>query len=91
MLMLHAGAKPADYDDLRQLPVPLATPTHVPIPHHAVVDMVRYSLGFYGHEIVSEDFGVTRERIRQIEMAAMDKLRAALLADGFDPGVHFTD
>ena len=42
-LMLHAGAKPVDYDALSQLPVPLATETHVPIAHTAVVDMVKYS------------------------------------------------
>lgn len=63
-LMLHAGASPVDYDGLRGLPVPAATDTHVPIPHHAVVDMVKYSLGFYGHEIVSEDYGVTPDGAR---------------------------
>jgi hypothetical protein len=63
-LMLHTGAEPVDYDALRQLPVPAATDTHVPIAHHAVVDMVRYSLGFYGHEIVAEDYGVTPDGLR---------------------------
>lgn len=42
-------------------------------------------------EEISEDFGVTRERIRQIEMAAMSKLKSALVAGGFDPASHFTD
>jgi hypothetical protein len=37
----------------------MATDTHVPIAHSAVVDMVKYSLGFYGHEIVEENYGVT--------------------------------
>jgi len=64
MLMLHAGAKPMDYDALSQLPVPVATDTHVPIAHAAVVDMVKYSLGFYGHEIIGEDFGVTPDGMR---------------------------
>lgn len=62
--MLHAGAKPVDYDALRQLPVPVATDTHVPIAHSAVVDMVKYSLGFYGHEIVNEDYGITPDGLR---------------------------
>jgi hypothetical protein len=62
--MLHAGAKPVEYEVLSQLPVPLATETHVPIAHSAVVDMVKYSLGFYGHEIVSEDYGVTEDGMR---------------------------
>jgi hypothetical protein len=63
-LMLHAGAQPVDYDALRQLAVPAATETHVPVPHHAVVEMVKYSLGFFGHEIVGEDYGVTPDGAR---------------------------
>lgn len=63
-LMLHAGAEVIDYDRLRQLPTPKATKTHVPIAHSAVVDMVKYSLGFYGHEIVEEDYGVTPDGMR---------------------------
>jgi hypothetical protein len=64
MLMLHAGASPVLYDALCQLPVPAATDTHVPIAHHAVVDMVKYSLGFYGHEVIQEDYGVTPDGAR---------------------------
>lgn len=63
-LMLHAGAEPVGYDALRALVVPAATDTHVPIPHHSVVDMVKYSLGFFGHEIVGEDYGVTPDGAR---------------------------
>lgn len=35
-------------------------------------------------EEISEDFGVTRERIRQIESIAMEKMKASLVAAGFD-------
>ena len=42
-------------------------------------------------EEISETFGVTRERIRQIEMAAMEKLAAALTRGGFKPDEHFRD
>lgn len=63
-LMLHAGANPVDYDILRTLPMPAATDTHVPIAHSAVVDMVKYSLGFFGHAIVGEDYGVTPDGAR---------------------------
>ncbi|MCR2833492.1 DUF945 domain-containing protein [Parerythrobacter lacustris] len=63
-LMLHAGAEPVDYGDLAALPIPEATQTHVPIAHQAVVDMVKYSLGFYGHQIVEEHFGVTPDGMR---------------------------
>jgi DNA-directed RNA polymerase sigma subunit (sigma70/sigma32) len=35
-------------------------------------------------EKIGEKFGVTRERIRQIQVEALDKLRAALVEDGLD-------
>lgn len=63
-LMLHAGATPVDYAALKALDMPEATDTHVPIAHSAVVDMVKYALGFYDHEILSEDFGVTPDGLR---------------------------
>ena len=58
-LMLHAGGEPIAYAELRTLPVPAATASHVPIPHHAVVDMVKYSLGFFGHELLEEHHATT--------------------------------
>jgi len=63
-LMLHSGAEAVVYDDLRQLVIPEATASHVPIPHHSVVDMVKYSLGFFGHEVVDEAYGVTPDGAR---------------------------
>jgi len=62
--MLHAGANPIDYDGLRALPPPVCTDTHVPTAHYAVIDMVKYALGFYRHEIVQEDYGVTPDGAR---------------------------
>ena len=58
-LMLHAGGEALDYAALRALPTPAPTDTHVPIPHHSVVDMVKYSLGFFGHELLEEHHATT--------------------------------
>lgn len=63
-LMLHAGAEPIDYDGLRGLPVPEPTSTHFPLPHHSLVDMVVYALNFFGHEVVSQEFGVTPDGMK---------------------------
>ena len=60
-LMLHAGGEAIAYDALRDLPIPDATESHVPIPHHSVVDMVRYALGFFGHELLEEHHAVTQD------------------------------
>lgn len=58
-LMLHAGAQAIDYDGLLALTTPEPTATHMPIPHHRLVNLVRHSLGFYGHEVVDQQHGVT--------------------------------
>lgn len=58
-LMLHAGGQAIDYERLSALPIPDPTQSHVPIAHHAVVDMVRYALGFFGHELIEEHHAVT--------------------------------
>jgi Domain of unknown function (DUF932) len=63
-LMLHAGAKEIDYDGLRQLDTPAATATHVPIPHFRVVDLLKSTLGMYGHEVTDEHYGVTEDAQR---------------------------
>lgn len=63
-LMLHAGAQPVDYGQLQHVPIPAATETHVPIAHVAVVDMVKYALGFFGHDIVEEHYGITPDGLR---------------------------
>jgi hypothetical protein len=63
-LMLHAGAKPIDYDGLRALTVPEPTATHVPIAHYRVIDLVSHALGYYGHQVVESDYGVTEDGMR---------------------------
>lgn len=63
-LMLHAGANPIDYSDLRELETPEATATHVPIPHFRLVDLVAHSLSYYGHEVREQHHGVTPDGSR---------------------------
>jgi RNA polymerase primary sigma factor len=40
-------------------------------------------------EAIGQTLGLTRERVRQIETAALRKLRALLRARGVDPGDFF--
>lgn len=60
-LMLHAGATPVDYAGLREYATPAPTASHFPIPHFSVVDYVKHSLTFFGHEIEAEDYGITED------------------------------
>lgn len=70
-LMLHVNAKAVDYDALRQLETPAATPTHVPIPHFRVVDLVKTAAGMYGHEIIGEAHGITEDGARYFGLLSL--------------------
>src|SRR5580658_10502497 len=63
-LMLHVNAAEVPYDGLRQLETPPATQSHVPIPHFRVVDLVKSTVGMFGHEIVEEHHALTPDGAR---------------------------
>jgi hypothetical protein len=63
-LVLHAGANQVSYDDLRAVQTPAATDTHVPVAHHEIVELMRYTLGFYNHEIAEETHAITPDGMR---------------------------
>ncbi len=63
-LMIHAGAKAATYAELADAPMPEPTATHVPIAHRSVVDMVKYSLGFFNHEVADENYALAANGLR---------------------------
>ena len=73
-LILHAGAEPVTYDQLRSLETPLATATHVPIPHHRIVAAVKNTLGNYGHEVVEENYGLTKDGARFFGVLSLKSL-----------------
>ena len=47
-LILHRGAELVSYDALRSVITPPPTDTHVPIPHHELVELVRSRWDFTG-------------------------------------------
>ena len=59
-LTLHAGANAVTYDELRAVKTPDATDSHLPVPHHEIVGVMRYTLGFFGHEVAEEHLGLTK-------------------------------
>jgi len=70
-LMLHVNAKEVEYDGLRQLETPPATSSHVPIPHYRLVDLMRTTIGMYGHEIVGEHHGITEDGARYFGLLSL--------------------
>ena len=63
-LVLHRGGAEVEYGALRDLPVPVATPSHVPIEHWRVIDLVKHSLTYYGHDIIEEHHAIAEEGMR---------------------------
>lgn len=63
-LMLHSGANAVSYDDLRAVVTPEPTSSHVPVPHHEIVELMRFTLGFHQHEIAEEHHAVTPDGAR---------------------------
>src|SRR5882762_3254894 len=70
-LTLHAGANLVSYDELRAVTTPPATESHLPVPHHEIVELVRYTLGFYGHEIAEESHAVTEDGMRYFGLMSL--------------------
>jgi hypothetical protein len=69
--MLHRGGQDIDYDGLRQLETPPATPSHIPIPHFRVVDLVKTAVGMYGHEVIAEHHGITEDGARYFGLLSL--------------------
>jgi hypothetical protein len=63
-LVLHRGGELITLDALKAVPTPVATDTHVPLPHHDLVAMTKYALGYFGHEVVEEHHAIAAEGAR---------------------------
>jgi hypothetical protein len=70
-LMLHVNAAAIDYDGLRQLATPEPTMTHVPISHFRLVDLLKTTLGMYGHEVTAEHHGITQDGMRYFGLISL--------------------
>jgi hypothetical protein len=58
-LCLHAGAKAVTYDELRAVQTPASTDTHLPVPHHEIVELMRFTLQFQPTHLAGKDFPVS--------------------------------
>ncbi len=70
-LILHAGANPVCYDELRGVVTPDPTETHLPVPHHEIVELMRFTLNYYQHEIVEEQHAVTPDGMRYFGLLSL--------------------
>jgi hypothetical protein len=70
-LIIHAGANAISYDELRAVSTPEGTETHIPVPHHEIVELMRYTLGFYSHEITEEHHALTPDGARYFGLLSL--------------------
>lgn len=71
-LCLHRGAEAIALPALTALVTPPATQSHVPLPHVQLVEMMKYALGFYGHEIVDEAHAITEDASRYFGLLSLE-------------------
>lgn len=71
MLNLHSGGTLIDLDVLQALPTPEATATHHPIPHYDLVNMAKYALSYFGHEVVEEHHAIDKEGARYFGLLSL--------------------
>jgi hypothetical protein len=70
-LIIHASANAISYDELRAVSTPEGTDTHIPVPHHEIVELMRYTLRFFGHEISEEHHAITPDGARHFGMLTL--------------------
>lgn len=70
-LNLHSGGELVTLDQLAALETPPATETHHPIAHFDVVNMVKYALTYFGHEVVDEQYAIDKDGARFFGIMAL--------------------
>ena len=70
-LCLHAGAELVPYDALCAVATPVGTNSHVPVAHHEIVELMRYTLGFFGHEVTEEHHAILPDGSRYFGLLSL--------------------
>src|SRR5689334_6858719 len=70
-LNLHSGGELISLADLERVPIPAATATHHPLPHIELVRMVKYALGYFGHEVVEEAHAIDKDGARYFGLLSL--------------------
>jgi hypothetical protein len=63
-LLAHCGTRKVSRDELRLIPVPEATSTFKPIPHHEVVNALVEALGFRYIGVVRDEYAVSPDGMK---------------------------
>ncbi len=72
VLIAHRGAQKMDREALALLPIPDATRTHHPIPHHRIVEALIETLGFRHISVVKEEYAATPDGAKMFGVLDLD-------------------
>jgi hypothetical protein len=67
------GAVRMTRQDLMALPVPVATRTHVPVPHHEITQALIETLGFRHIKVVNEEYAATPDGAKMFGVLDLDQ------------------
>jgi hypothetical protein len=60
-MLLHCGAERAEWEIIESVRTPAPTASHVPIPHHELVNRVREALPNYGLSVTQEEHALSKD------------------------------
>ena len=71
-LIAGRGTAKITREDLRLLPVPLATATHKPVPHIRIVEALIETLGFRHINVVADEYAVSPDGMKMFGLLELD-------------------
>lgn len=71
-LLAHCGAQKMTFDELKILPVPNATRTHHPVPHHEIVTALIETLGFRHISVVRQEYAAKPDGSKMFGVLDLD-------------------
>jgi hypothetical protein len=71
-LVAGAGTRRVNRDFLRNLPVPVGTETHRPIPHIQIVEALIETLGFRHIQVAADEYAVSPDGARMFGLMELD-------------------
>src|SRR5687768_6794730 len=63
-LVAHCGARKVTREELKEVPVPEATRTHLPLSHYEIVHVLEESLSFRHLSVVRDEYAVSQDGMK---------------------------
>ena len=81
--MIHCGAELATWEDLQKVETPAPTDSHIPIPHHDLVNRVRDELPRHHLEVVQEEHALSKDGLNYFGVMRIEDPEHPADQDGF--------